>query len=130
VCVNSTGPHGTLRVVYRPTKKKMRMRAGRADDSTSTLRAPDDVQDVVGGADELDDVPIQWDIVNLLDLLEVFGHRKERRKCGEGEGELDTCFPDSADTRLPLGADTIVSTTKEGAVFPVHRVVLAARSSG
>ena len=96
-------------------------------------RALDGVQDLAGGADKLDDVPIQRDIENLLDLLEVFGHGKERRKCGEGEGELDTCFPGGADTRLfhdadtrlPRGADTV---TKERAVFPVHRVVLAAWS--
>ena len=115
--------------------KKMMRRAGREDDSASTLRALDDVQDLAGGADELDDVPIQRDIGTLLDLIEVLGHGKERRKRGEGEEEggvggisLDPRIPRGADTRLPHGADIVLSTTEEGAVFLVHRVVLAARS--
>ena len=125
-------------------KKKTRRGAGRADDSASILRALDDVQDLAGGADELDDVPIQRDVGTLLDLIEVLGLEKERRKRGVGEGEggvggvqLDTRIPRGADTHLPHGADnrpphgadTVLSTTKEGAVFLVHRVVLAARSS-
>ena len=126
----------------RCLKKKMRRRAGPVDDSILTLRALDDVQDLAGGADELDDVPIRRDIATLLDLIEVLEHGKERRKRGEGEEggvggvQLDTRIPRDADTRLPHGADnrpphgadTVLSTTKEGAVFLAHRVVLAARS--
>ena len=111
---------------------KKKRRVGPVDDSISTLRALDNVQDLAGGADESDDVPIQRDIGTLLDLIEVLGHGKERRKRGEEEGggvggvQLDTRIPGGADTRL--GADTVLSTTKEGAVFLGHRVVLAARS--
>ena len=107
-------------------KKKTRRRAGRVDDPTSTLRALDDVQDLAGGADESDDVPIQRDIGTLLDLIEVLEHGKERRKRGEGEGGASGV---QLDTRSPHGADTLLTTTKEGALFLVHRVVLAARSS-
>ena len=107
--------------------KKKQRRAGRSDDSTSTLGTLDDVQDLAGGADESDDVPIQRDIGTLLDLIEVLGHEKERRKRGVGEEEGVGGV--QLDTRFRHGADTILSTTKEGAVFLAHRVVLAARSS-
>ena len=105
--------------------KKMMTRAGREDDSTSTLRALDDVQDLAGGADESDDVPIQRDVATLLDLIEVLEHGKEMRKRGEGEEGVGDI---QLDTRFRHGADTMLSTTKEGAVFLVHQVVLAARS--
>ena len=109
-------------------KKKMR-RAAAVDDSTSTLGTLDDVQDLAGGVDELDDVPIQRDVATLLDLIEVLEHGKEMRKRREGEEEGGGVGGVQLDTRSPHGADTMLSTTNEGAVFLVHRVVLAARSS-
>ena len=123
--------------------QKKKRRVGPVDDSISTMRALDDVQDLAGGADELDDVPIQRDVATLLDLTGVLGRGKERRKRGEGEGEggvggvqldtrsprgADTHLPHGADNRPPHGADIVLSATKEGAVFLGHRVVLAARS--
>jgi hypothetical protein len=107
--------------------KMIRRRARRVDDSISTLRALDDVQDLADGADESDDMAIQRDIGNVLDLMEVLGREKERRERGGGEGEGGVGGI-QLDTRFPHGADTILSTTQEGAVFLVHRVVLAVRS--
>jgi hypothetical protein len=83
VCANSTGAYGALGVEedlggVRPFMdmdlgldgdkeeggewegclKMMVRSAGRADVSTSIVRALDDMQGLAGGADELDDVPI------------------------------------------------------------------------
>ncbi|KAH6915615.1 hypothetical protein BKA70DRAFT_1178804 [Coprinopsis sp. MPI-PUGE-AT-0042] len=70
--------------------------------------------------DELDDIDIEKDVATLHTLLGVL--RREQQKA-----KRDTESPKTKSFRLPYDADTLISVGNLS--FPVHRVVLAARSS-
>ncbi len=134
VCANSTGAFAALRVDHKP-KPIVLVGNTLAEDlkmvqpymhfyrpevvSGRSHRRAHDVA-VQAPDDEPEDSAIASDIEGVLDLLELLSVELYMRRAGGGRVKYDGI-------RLPHDADTMVHL-QSGPVFPVHRVILAARS--
>ncbi|KAF8994964.1 hypothetical protein BDQ17DRAFT_1392318 [Cyathus striatus] len=152
VCANSTGAFGALRVDYVPEAIEL-LGNGISEDLCSIqpylalFRKPEeDVRMKVPGETlplhvdaELDlvgievdgepeeerdeyDLGVMKDVEGVKALCEVLVWEREMRKVGGGSVALGC-----DGMRLPHGADALVHVQSVGAMFPVHRVILAAR---
>ncbi|KAJ3515702.1 hypothetical protein NLJ89_g1583 [Agrocybe chaxingu] len=149
VCANSTGAFGALRIDYVP--KAIQVTGTTIAEDLKTVQpylkfyhAPDESDsenDKVARPhanssgrrprsatltsslhfdDEPEDETIEDDIDSILELCDVLAVEQRMRKRDGGSINYDGVL-------LPHGADTMIHV-QSGAVFPAHRVILAARS--
>ena len=139
VCANSTGAFGALRVAYRQdpihvsgktasqhlatiqpylhfpvAEGERKVGPELSALSSSGLSSPTDADD------EGEDPSIEKDVQDLEKLFRLLGADKQSRKGPHGYRLFD-------DVPLSHGADLMVQSSS-GSEFPVHRVLLAARS--
>ena len=147
VCANSTGAYGALRVDWEPREIEvvgngidvdlkgvqpyLEFYRGKADsdlDTGTKIETPQRHSSSVRlSDDDIDDAAVQDDITGILELCRVLSCEQHMRK--EGGGSVQYHCEDGKPVPLPNGADTTVYVQPYGVVFPVHRFVLAARSS-
>ena len=75
---------------------------------------------------EMEDEAVESDIRALKEICDVIRREEEMR--ADGEGEQSGGGRKLEEIELPHGADMLVVCEQSGAVFPAHKVVLAARS--
>ena len=158
VCANSTGAYGALRVDWEPSPIDLtgdgimtlkdvqpylefyRGEVGTQADiameipstgMTARRRSLDEDQLLSSSLlshddDTEDDMAVQEDIAGILELCRILRCEQHMRKAGGGSVQYHR--EDGKPIPLPNGADTMVYVQPYGVVFPVHRLVLAARS--
>lgn len=132
VCTNSTGAFAALRVDHRPKQievigntiaqdLKTIQPYSRFYDKFRPILRSQPAKDVSSSMldEELEDADIKDDIEGVLDLIEILSSERQMRKIEGGRVKYEGM-------RLPYDADTVVYL-HSGAIFPVHRVILAAR---
>jgi len=87
------------------------------------IGADSDNDDIEG---EMEDEAVEGDIRALKEICDVIRREEEMR--ADGEGEQSGGGIELEEMELPHGADMLVVCEQSGAVFPAHKVVLAARS--
>jgi hypothetical protein len=130
VCVNSTGAFAALRVDHRPcpiepigNTMAHDLKALQPYLPFYRSDAPPKVvirRQVAIDDEEFDDVGIESDIEGTLELLEVLSGEKQLLATSHGSVNCDGI-------RLPHDADMLVYL-RSGQIFPVHRILLVARS--
>jgi hypothetical protein len=144
VCANNTGAFGAIRVHFKPKpitvhgntlaedladiQPYLRFISASVDGRLASRLSPPSANSSLGRSfspnfedEDEGDVTVQQDIKGLLHLCDLLAHEKESRRGPNGH-LLFEGIP------LPNGADVMVHV-QSGAAFPVHRVMLAARSS-
>ncbi|TFK37476.1 hypothetical protein BDQ12DRAFT_685375 [Crucibulum laeve] len=144
VCANSTGAFGALRVDFRPSPIEVHGNTIAQDLATIqpylNMYTPKEVDihrqrevtleeepadtpaaDSSPVEEDNDDPDVQSDIKGLKGLCNVLVREQQVRRENGGNSPTDSA-------RLPHGADILV-VVQSGAVFPAHRIILAARSS-
>lgn len=135
VCANSTGAFAALRVDHKPkpvvpvgntlaqdlkaVQPYMQFYHPGVMSGVRSRRTAHGVS-VPAPDDEPEDSDIKSDIEGVLNLLELLSVELYTHRAGGGHVKYDGI-------RLPYDADTMVQL-QSGPVFPVHRVILAARS--
>ena len=135
VCANSTGAFAALRVDHKPKpivpvgntlaqdlkmiQPYMQFYRPEVMSGVRSRRNAHDVS-LFAPDDEHEDSGIKSDIEGVFDLLDLLSVELYMRRTGGGHVKYDGI-------RLPHDADTMVHL-QSGPVFPVHHVILAARS--